>query len=273
VHDGHNQPDEQRDEVLFPSAEAAHHAADRLRQHASGPLFVVQVAPGGEAGGWLVLTAEEMASHPRRADFGSAGTVAPPLAAAATVEVTVMVPGTQHLLSLGTMDPAGAMSLVDLMQNAGGMVLQPEQPGEGGRDRLPAPTGYMVLMDAARPGHLTVRLTFTHRSFADVQAGLEDLGMPGGDTHSGPASLVVVLDHWAEEHGYRFVHTAEELNQPIEEFLDALDPDERQRVVIAVEEDDEGGIVRIGEAVEGSAEIVEVAALSTDWLASLPRAM
>jgi hypothetical protein len=311
VHEEHHpQKDRQRgSDALFPSAEAARQAASRRRQHAQGPLFVAQLARDGASEGWLVLSAEELAAHPRRQELTTVGRVDPPLAEQATVEVTITMPGTQDVLSLGSMDPTAAMSLLDILQGAAGLVRQPregadqtaqerpaadqdqpdqdqpdqdqpdqDQPDQDQPDQdppaatLPAPSGYEVLLDGARPGHLTVRLTFGPRRFSDMHSGHEDLATPGGDAHSGPASLVVLLDHWAEEHGYRFIHTADNLNQPIEEYLSQLEPEDRQRVVIALEEDDEGGLVRIGEAMAGTTEIVEVAALSTDWLASLPRA-
>lgn len=195
---------------------------------------------------------------------------------ATKVEVTLTPPGTDNTISLGSMPPDEAMALLDLLRDAGGLVLRPDGNGQGEQpgisQKLPLPTGYVVVMDAARPGHLTVRLTFEPRSFSDLQNGDDDLGLPGGDSHSGPASLTLVLDHWADEHGYRFVHTAEQLNQPIDDFVEELGPEDRHRVVVAIEEGDDGGLVRIGEALP-SGEIVEVAALSTDWLASLPRGL
>lgn len=258
---------------LYPTADAAHRAADRMRPRAAGPLFVVQLGGDGQSEGWLVLTEAAYDRHPRRQDFGTVRQVMPPLPAAASVEVTAVLPGSHDVVSLGTMDAAAAMALVDMLQDSNGLVVDADGGEEPLRSRLPAPTGYVVHVDADRPGHMIVRLTFAPRRIADVHNGLEDLGMPGGDTHSGPASLLVMLDHWAEEHGYRFVHTAERLNQPIDQYLADLDPADRQRVVIAFEEDDDDeGIVRIAEAVPGSANVVEVAALTMDWLASLPPA-
>jgi hypothetical protein len=252
---------------VFSSRTAAGEAADRMRQHASGPLYVVEVGDGATPDGWLVLTAASLAGHPRRSALRQVAEVEPPRDEGATVEVTFTPPDSLDLLSLGTMAPTQAMALLELLQDADGVVLR-RADAAGEPQKLPPPTGYVVVVDGARPDQLTVRTTYGGRRRSGHGAH-DDLGVPGGDPHAGPASLVVVLDHWAEEHGYRLVHTPEQLNQPVEEFVAGLSPDERQRVVI-VEESEEDGIVRIGEALSGTMEVFEIAAMSEDWLATLP---
>jgi hypothetical protein len=190
----------------------------------------------------------------------------PSTAQAVSVEVILAPPDGQTEMRLGAMDAAGAMALLDLVQGASAIVVE---DGNGPAQELPPPTGYVVLVDAAMPGRLAVRTTYTPRGHGRPHAQYEDLGTPGGDSHGGPASIVVLLDHWAEEHGYRFVHTPAQLNQPLDEFIASLGPEDRQRVVIAHEEED-GGLVRIGEAADDGREIFEVAALSMDWIARLP---
>jgi hypothetical protein len=273
VHDDEQQQpgaDPRPDELLRTPQEAAA-AADRMRTRAAGPLYVVEQTGGDAPAGWLVLTPEALDGHPRRTQLKPVGRVEPPHDGPAVIEVTFTPPGTRDVLSLGTMDPAAAMALLDLLQDANGLILRRDDAAGSRTDEVPPPTGYMVLLDSARPGTLAVRTSYAPRRFAGDHDAREDLGVPGGDPHSGPASLVVVLDHWAEEHGYRFVHTRARLNQPIEQFLAELAPDDRHRVVI-VSEDDDDGVVRIGEALDGTTEVLELAALSTDWLASLPPA-
>jgi hypothetical protein len=269
VEQDRQQPETARSDQPFRSPDEAAEAADVMRQHASGPLYIVQQA-GGEQHGWLVLSADELARHPRASELTPLAKVDPPHAGALSVEVTFTPPGSSDVLSLGTMDPAQAMALLDLLQDAEGLLLRGEDPHSASPDELPPPTGYVIRLDSARPGQLTAHTTYNPRTHHDGHDAHEDLGVPGGDPHSGPASLVVVLDHWAEEHDYRFVHTRAQLNQPIERYLAELAPEDRQRVVIVSEEED--GIVRVGEALTGTMEVFEVAALSTDWLARLPTA-
>jgi hypothetical protein len=217
------------------------------------------------------MTADSHEATPASPHAAGAGsTDAPPgpagaAPAAPVVEVMFRPLGFADALSLGTMDPAAAMSLLDLLRDAD-VVVVPAEEGTGTTE-VPSPNGYVVEVDGERPGRITVRTSFhsgRHHSRDD-----EDLGVPGGDPHSGPASLVVVLDHWAEEHGLRLVHTPEQLNQPVEQFIAGLSPDERQRVVIVNDDDD--SIIRIGEVPPGNMEVLEIAAMSADWLASLPR--